>query len=381
MKSVLFVDDDRDVLDGLRSSLRSRHRQWQIGFVDSAVEARQRIREQHPDAVVTELQLQGRDGTQLLWAARDESPETIRIVLSGYPSKARSIRGAQIAHQYISKPCPSERVAQVLEHALSAQEGISYELRRFVGSTTALPTLPETYRELQGVAANPNYSADDVARVIAKDVSLSTKILQVANSSFFRVAKPIAEIEQAVVHLGLNIISSLVLTDGFFKPRAYRGAAAQRIERLYRHSLLTGRLTERICSRSAEARSAFLSGVLHDVGALMLYTHNPEQADLREKRSALEGRPLSRIEHRELGFDHAALGAYMLRIWGLPSIVTDAVARHHQAPKTYDLSAAVYLAEALLEQGGNVDDDIVRQLGIENRLSAWRSLADEMVNS
>jgi DNA-binding NtrC family response regulator len=114
---ILFVDDDPDVLDGLRDALRPRRREWQMTFATSGEAAIRLLEHTAVDIVVSDLRMPGMDGAKLLAKVAQMQPDAVRIVLSGQADPATIGRVTAVAHQILVKPSPIEEVTRVLERA------------------------------------------------------------------------------------------------------------------------------------------------------------------------------------------------------------------------------------------------------------------------
>jgi DNA-binding NarL/FixJ family response regulator len=112
---VLFVDDERQVLDGVRIALRKYARRWHMAFALSAEEAIPLLEAQRFDVVVSDMRMPGRSGATLLKLVKERWPATRRIILSGHAGDEDVEAARQVAHEYLHKPCPPN----VLAHAIS----------------------------------------------------------------------------------------------------------------------------------------------------------------------------------------------------------------------------------------------------------------------
>ena len=113
-KQILFVDDEIDVLLGLRRMLRGMRNVWSMGFASSGKEALNLIAEIDIDVIVSDLRMPGMDGMELLRIIREKHPNCIRIVLSGQSSMENIMHLVGTAHQYLSKPCDAELLISTL---------------------------------------------------------------------------------------------------------------------------------------------------------------------------------------------------------------------------------------------------------------------------
>ena len=114
---ILFVDDNEDVLGALNMSLRKMRREWDMVFVSSGAAALAEFERNPFDIVISDMQMPGMDGAQLLSEVRDRYPGAARIILSGYAAPTGVSRGVPIAHQFMSKPCTTDLLKSVIARA------------------------------------------------------------------------------------------------------------------------------------------------------------------------------------------------------------------------------------------------------------------------
>ena len=353
MKRVIFVDDEPQVLQGLRVSLYSRRKDWDMHFVENGAKALELMRASRFDVLVTDLRMPGVDGATLVARTRTDSPDTIRIVLSGYANEQQSQRLVSLAHRYLSKPCEPKQLEECVDRCLATQSLIqSAEVRAQLGSVTGLPPMPATFAALQRALADPAIDSSKVAVIIQKDPAISAKVLQVCNSAFFRLPRRVASIQQAVSYLGLSTVRSMVLSAELFDPGNTMCAALD-LPQLQRHALSVAALAQSLAADTAWAGDAFLAGLLHDVGLLLLGREHKD-AMQRALEAAAAGMPLADAERKFTGIDHGTAGAYLLGLWGLPFEVVEAIAHHAEpariAQSSFDVLSAVGIAHALLAE-------------------------------
>jgi HD-like signal output (HDOD) protein len=353
MKQVLFVDDEPALLEGLRRRLYRARSKWEMTFVANAALAIEQLEAKPYDVIVTDMRMARMDGAQLLEIASEKSPQTIRIVLSGYSEERQVMRLVPLAHQYVSKPCEPDRLEQVIERCAQLQELLQEpRIRATVGRIRHLPALPRAYSRLREVIAREDVSAAEVAEVVASDSAVAAKILHVVNSAFFRLARPITRIEQAVVHLGFNAIRNLALSAEVFCQ--WSGVAVPsgfEPERLQEHARIVAAGAYALSEHHAWADDALLAGLLHDIGYWVLLQQCPEDMAAVAALSECESITLCAAERAALGTTHAEIGAYLLGLWGPPYPVLEAVAFHHSptlvAQSEWDPLAAVAIAHAV----------------------------------
>jgi len=247
--------------------------------------------------------------------------------------------------------------------------------------------MPSTFAALQRALADPGVDSAKVAAIIQKDPSVAAKVLQVCNSAFFRLPRRVSSIQQAVSYLGLSAVRSMVLSAELFDPAKSLCPSLDLLQ-LQKHALSVAGVARFLAADTPWAEEAFLSGLLHDVGFLLL---GRQFGDRMKKAlsAASTGMPLAEAEQLHVGVDHGTAGAYLLGLWGLPYEVVESVA-HHDAPRTighdsFDVSSAVAVAHELLVQvkpgdvadyerkGSMLGDDYLRSLG---HPGTWGSLLE-----
>jgi HD-like signal output (HDOD) protein len=353
MKRILFVDDEPEVLQALRVSLYARRKEWEIHLARGGEEGRALLATHNFDVLVTDLRMPGLDGTALIAQARCDSPSTVRIVLSGYADEDRSAQLLSLAHRYLSKPCEHTRLEQCIDRCLATQSLIQSErVRARLGTIGALPSMPATFAALQKVLADPKADSNRIASVILKDPAISAKVLQVCNSAFFRLPKRITKIQQAVSYLGLVTVRSIVLAAELFNSGDPLPVAMD-MAQLQRHALNVAAIARELAAQAPWAEEAFLAGLLHDVGLLLLGRQFGPETQLALD-AVSSGMSLAQAEERHIGIDHATAGAYLLSLWGLPYEIVEAVAYHEEPTRVrqndFDALSAVALAQALLAE-------------------------------
>ncbi len=395
-KRILFVDDDQHLLDGLRRSLRSQRKEWDMTFAPNGEEALEALK-QHPyDALVTDMRMPGIDGMQLLAAVSRDYPEMVRFILSGMSDDDLTMHSVMTAHQYLSKPCDTEVLVAALQRAFALQEIVSNEkLRRLVTGLGSLPTLPSVYTEINKKLSDPNASLRQIGDIIAKDPAMTAKTLQLVNSAFFGLGRKVTNPADAATMLGIDTLKTLVLSIGIFsqfkdvKPFA----PGFTLESLWEHSLSVANLARRIAEAESEDRTlqeeSLLAGLLHRLGIVVLAVNFPDQYREVVETSSRNQTHLFIAEREQFGVTHSEVCAYLLGLWGFSDAVVEAVAFIHQPERapTQDISPLilVHVANAMVSsewkesRGCTLNLDYLQQIRLAGRLEAWRNLYNEML--
>jgi putative nucleotidyltransferase with HDIG domain len=364
MTRILFVDDDLRFLEALRVGLLPRADTWSMTFVESGARALEELERSPQDMLVADVRMPGMDGAQLLRAVRERWPDTVRIVLSGAADLGDVVRLLPVAHQYLSKPCLARRLEEVIERSLDLKAMLSKSvLRALLGGTDRLPAQPRVFSRLQVAMANEKISTREVSRIIRADAMVTAKVLQIVNSAFFRPARRVTSIEQAVTYLGFPAVRNLAMCAEVFAHRPRNASVAPlNLERLQQHSNRVAAVVHTLTAETAWNDDAVLAALLHDIGYWLLVQERPRDLEKAFEVAVAERIPMYEAETRVLGASHAEVGAYLLGLWGLPYPIVEAVARHHTPEGVrigkFDVLPALAVAMAL---SGTDDSDVFRQ--------------------
>jgi len=240
-----------------------------------------------------------------------------------------------------------------------------------------LPVVSETARKLPGLLNKPELHRDDLVQTLRCDNVLTAKLLRVCNSAEIGLAQPVASLDQAVLLLGDNAIFRTVCALGYgnFMNAPLDGYAVE-ANGLWSHSVTTGVAAEYLAEienyGAFQPPVAFTAGLLHDIGKIVL--NQLLTPKLRsEIRTLIAEKHLSRVaaEREVFGVDHAAVGATLLRRWGVPEVIAQAVADHHEPviQPEIQLSALVHLANSAAHLSGTAGGWDAYALRVQRDLS------------
>jgi HD-like signal output (HDOD) protein len=390
IKRILFVDDEPAVLEGLRNLLRKQRKIWKMTFVLGGKEALEELAQAPFDIVVADMRMPGMDGAELLRRVKELYPGVARVVLSGHADQEMVTRALPVAQQYLSKPCDGAVLHGIIERVCQLQSLVAgTEARDIVGRLDKIPSIPETYFQLTRSIEDPDARTDDIARIVERDPAMCAKVLQLVNSAYFGLSRPLSSVGQAISYLGLDLLKGLALTLNVFASTEGKNLAGFSFERLEQMSIMTARIAKQMFADPKEAEAAFSAGMLHDIGSIILAQTTQEWAGEIVTRAAESGRHGHEVEREVLGASHAEVGGYLLGVWGLPLPIVEAVAYHHVLParpgRRLDMALAIHVAnrlssEMLGEAAGvpsleEVDLAVLEAAGVAGELPRWRELA------
>lgn len=263
-----------------------------------------------------------------------------------------------------------------------------------------IPTFPHTLSRVLSILDDNSSSAENIASVIKKDVSLTAKLLRMANSPFYGRSQGIATISSAVVLLGTRAVQAMALSVSIYGLFKTKDSPEFNPKQFWRHSLevaiLCKALAEKLNYHVTE--EAFVCGLLHDVGILLLNRIFPDEYAKVLKRHE-QGQAIHRAEEEVFKCNHADIMGSLGEKWNLPDRVVKAVNCHHRpmadpGGESELLTSVLQASEGLSKfyfdlppAGAGKDmaafERIQGNLGIsENELIALtRPVMDEVVNT
>jgi HD-like signal output (HDOD) protein len=194
-----------------------------------------------------------------------------------------------------------------------------------------LPPLPQVAVQVLRIAADPDSSTDELRRVIATDLALTSQILKIANSAMFGMMREVRTLTQAIMTLGFSTIKSVVIASSA-KNLYSRGNTGLQERLMWEHALTTA-LAGRAYGkglRLPRAEECFLSGLLHDIGKSVLGLKYPDRYGVLVRNAYNDGADLMEMELDTFGFDHTMVGEALLQSWNLSTSLEHTVRWHHE---------------------------------------------------
>ena len=394
--SILFVDDEENVLAGLGRMLRSRRGTWDLRFALGGQRALEMMAESPADVVVSDMRMPGMSGAELLSRVQKSYPQAVRIVLSGFAEKEAILKTIGPSHRYLAKPAAENTLVDSIENALRLRKKVGEgEVQRVVAGLGHLPTLPDVYLAILAELNSELGSADRLAAIIERDLGISTQIMKLTNSAYFNMPQHCTTVKHAIKALGFDNVRATVLLAGVFEQfKNISPGMAAVVDRLAQRSLALGVIAQAIARHeqwsSETADQAFCAGLLAHVGTLVLIANDADRFLESMKQLERGGTTLIHVEECQFGANHAQLGAYLLGLWGFTDAIVEAVAFHHQpsqfTERAIDVLTAVHIGQHLArEAGGSIrsgkssdglDEKYVRDGNLSARLPIWSQAID-----
>jgi HD-like signal output (HDOD) protein len=205
-------------------------------------------------------------------------------------------------------------------------------LKNLIMTTRDLPAMPHVAAKVLELSSDPQTCAPQLQQVIADDQAMVARILKIANSAMYACSRNVKTLSEAIVMLGFNSIRSLVVTSAARNLYAGSGSRLGLKERLlWEHSIGCAFAGRMLASPRwpLMAEEAFLAGLMHDIGKLVLNLQVPERFDEVVQIVYNEHRGFCETERELLGFDHAQVGALLVNKWKLSPLLEETIGLHH----------------------------------------------------
>jgi HD-like signal output (HDOD) protein/CheY-like chemotaxis protein len=393
--SILFVDDEPNILSGLQRMLRFLRHEMDFHFVESGKEALAFMEAHHVDVIVSDMRMPGMDGAELLATVQEKFPHVIRIMLTGQADEESILRTVGVAHQFLAKPSSPEILKEVLGRSCALRDLLQNEpLKALIASLGSLPSLPATYAALQRKLKDPECGLNDVAAIIEQDLAMSAKVLQLVNSAFFGFFKNIDSPARAVHLLGLDTVKALALGVGVFNEFKPIADKIFSVQSLWNHSMGVAAYAKIIAQAETGTKEsidhAFIAGLIHDIGKLLFYSSIHQRYVEVVELSKAQQLEIYLAERHILNADHADAGAYLIGLWGLPGSVVEAVAFHHRLDHypnpAFCPAVAVHAADVIYHilhpdphlVAPTLNSAYLEQAGVGDRFDHWLELCREL---
>jgi putative nucleotidyltransferase with HDIG domain len=380
-KRILFVDDEpsiRGIYEMLQPFLGD---DYSVTTAPGGEEALAIFHETPFDLVVSDLTMPRMTGIQLLTEISKTHPGTARIVVSGFADEVTAAKCLMVAHRYFTKPFNPTSLSEVIVSLCDARTFAANDrIRDYVGRIDAIPTLSKTYLELTKALRSHTVPLRDISAIIEQDLALTAKVLQTVNSVRFAPARRIQSVFDAVQMIGFEVVRALVLGIQVFE-FCHKTARTELFQTVWSHSLRTAVRAKRLAAYEdlpyESQDETFLLGLLHDIGKVVLGASCPEEYQKLWVTHREDSGGLVDAESRIFGADHGHVGAFLLRLWGLPEEIAQAVQMHHSLgaveTTTFTPLLALHIAQELApgRKGASLANDLITNLGLESHIPMW----------
>jgi HD-like signal output (HDOD) protein len=395
-KQICFVGFDDGELAALQPSLVALDGAWSSVFAPDEETALSAMAGTPYDAAVISLSLGGIDST-FLQKASAQAPRTLRFVIGDVSHRELIISLMGAAHQFISRPWKPGELISIIERSLALDSWLSNDkLRSFIPRLGNLPGLPATYFEIIKKTESSDSTTEAIAEIIARDPSLTARLLQLVNSPASGLNEKITSPNEAVARLGLDAVKALVLCLQLFSQSSSTKGGSISLDQLWRRSFTVAKYANKIvlqCITSERmAGEAYTAGLLHNIGQIVLATNLAKEYTTVVTAARNQKRPLQEVEMELLGVTSNQVGAYLLGLWGLPLPIVEAAALHYSpasaTPVEFSLLTVIHVANVLAcEDEGKayefplpqLDANYLATLELPKKTDGWRKVLSKKI--
>lgn len=191
--------------------------------------------------------------------------------------------------------------------------------------------------------SNPDSTPREVQDILSKDQALAARILKVANSAFYNSPRSISRISDAIGFMGFNAVRSLVITSTVYDLFKRFGLTEKL---LWEHSLACASAAKRVARaiRFSKVEEAFLAGLMHDIGKIILNIKLPDQMmEIVQETYNNPGSTFYELELKQFGFTHAQVGKLVAKKWNFAEEIEEAIGNHHRPEKSAIMPALSHI--------------------------------------
>lgn len=250
------------------------------------------------------------------------------------------------------------------------------------------PQLPQIVLKIIEVCGQDETDLDELVKIISSDAALTSRLMQLLSSAWFNINKDIRNIESAVIYLGVSAIRNIAVTISVVNVfKLEKSVHNFNMNEFWHHSFKCAILAQKIAkiSRKADPDEAFLAGLMHDIGKIVLLNNYSDQYFELIKKS-VDDSHLSHLETSYFNLTYADVGASICRQWHLtPSIsdsvlyLNDSIERIEHA--AFPLVKIIYAVNYLCSKQHDLDELSEQTDESYSKIIALTSLDEDMVVS
>lgn len=208
---IVFVDDEPNILQGIRRYTRSQRGSWDMHFLESGKTAMELVAQTPVDVIVSDMRMPEITGADLLEHISHEAPGIIRLILSGEAEEAQTHRTIGRSHRFIAKPCDPTLLINEINAILSLRQKLGYKTAtECVSIFDELKSPASVFVKLQDVLSKDDPTLEDITQVIEDDPSLAARVLQLVNSAYFGRPLSTVSIKRAIKTIGVPSLRRLL---------------------------------------------------------------------------------------------------------------------------------------------------------------------------
>jgi HD-like signal output (HDOD) protein len=396
--SILYLEEDpRQVAELIREL--GQKSEWQVAHAKTPQEAKAIAAKQPIDVALLSATMGDMDPVAVAEELTQIHKKITIFVLAPDAEAGGGLAYASGRFQWLTKPCPPETLISAVERMAALVSWLTNNTTiDLVAGLHSLPTMPSNYQGVIRAIHSPNSSIQEIADAVEKDMGITSRVLQVANSAYYGYSKKITSPMEASMLLGIDTLKSLVRYTHVLNNFPQTPATNAVFDAVWRHSAGVAAVARKIVvlqtNDEALGDEAFTAALLHDIGKVVLTSLKPEEYKAVIRQAAESKIPIHNVERIKLQTTHAETGAYLLSLWGIPFSILEAVAWHHYPrecrEKKFSALTAVHVANVAEHQRQQTDDQrtiptldevYLREVGVWEEAQEWVKLRPDRAAS
>jgi HD-like signal output (HDOD) protein len=315
----IIVEQDPAYQAAIRRLLQRMVPSWNCSYLSDAASARAMLNDEPIDLILTERLGPSDSGETLLEFSCQESPMTIRVLMSADNSDALLLATTHCAHIVVGKPFTEQQLIEVFHRAQLLCKGpFTAHSRYQLGQINTLPIQRSNYQTLMKLLADDTSSTVALASSLAREAPLAAKLLQIANSAYLGFSRQTLDLAEVVTRLGRSMIKAVafaVQLHSQYEGKIRADLHQWLLDESFELATMASQLAKTQHHSSTLAEQAFMAGLMQVLGPLVLLSAMPHHHQLlTEEDMFQEGIP-----------DHCLISAYLMLLWGFEPAVCDAV--------------------------------------------------------
>ncbi|WP_417842213.1 response regulator [Thalassospira sp.] len=395
--SIIFVDDDPNVLSGLRRRVRTKRPNWRLQFCDNGEEVLNLLQSRHSvDVIVSDMRMPVMDGAELFRKVSRLYPEIGRILLSGYADEHANLLGTSATHHFLMKPCDDQSIINAIERALILRSYLRDPY--LLGVMSCLPghyLWPTAFRNLQTTLYHEGPVSEENLSHYAMDHSDCVSFIRhYARREGLIAANSTATLHHLFEILGIESVKALALLFEIYGNGD--GESAEKDPELIRSLIMAeiaARLGRHENSEFENIDASRAASLLAHVGSKLIETVLPNQSMTARHIADKNQCDIISAEIDVMGISHAGLSACMAALWSFKHEIIEDIAFHHRpesAPTGRSSTLAmVYAAQHFSREYGRsgrlvrekypLSERYLATVGIGDKWTSWSNIARDTV--
>jgi putative nucleotidyltransferase with HDIG domain len=215
---------------------------------------------------------------------------------------------------------------------MGAAPALTFSTSDLLKKLEELPTLPTIVYELTSIINDPMSSTNDIENIMKNDISLTTRVLKLANSAYYAIPGGVSSLSRAIAYIGFDTVNQLVLAASIIDALDLKQPTAFDVNEFWKHSIGVGIASETIAKyvRHPTPSDLFTAGLVHDMGKIAVCAYNVDIPSEVTKLAIEHKLSYTEVEEKFHIPKHTEVGRLLAEKWRLPQHMTNAIKWHHE---------------------------------------------------